>query len=306
MIWDDAKLIISRDTVDIDWLKLNVMCPVPIVLNNNVIRVYAAFCDERNRGRVGYVDVDRANPSIVLGISEDPCMDIGSPGTFDDSGVLPTCMIQERDTLYMYYCGFQKQVNVPYTSLLGIAVSNDGGNNFHRIKNTPVLERVQGELFIRTGAFCVCSGDEYELYYASGDEWFELYEGKLEPIYNLKRISTEDMSTFTGKGSVVINLQNDEYGITIPQYFKNKEKEQLLFSVRSCNRGYRLEYATKNLGEWVRQGEIGIADNATGWYREMQCFGKILRVDGRTMLFFSGNHYGIGGMGWTELIENKN
>ena len=306
MIWSEPKLIISRDTVSLSWLKMNVMCPTPVVINSDTVRIFLSFCDETNKGRIGFVDIDRNDPSSIKGISQVPCMDLGAPGTFDDSGVLPSCVIEKDKCLYLFYCGFQRQVNVPYTSLLGLAVSEDGGSSFHRIRETPILEREQNELFIRTGAFCACTDDNYELFYASGGTWFDLYEGKKEPIYNLKRICSDKMTSFDGEGEVVIDLVNDEYGITIPQLIKCEGKEYLLFSVRSRKRGYRLEYATKENKQWVRRGEIGIANNATGWFQEMQCFGKILSVDGRTILFFSGNHYGMGGMGWTELLKKEN
>lgn len=305
MDWTKAELIISKDTVAIDWLKLNVMCPVPIILDDSTIRIYAAFCDEYNRGRVGYIDVYRHNPSIIKQISEKPCLDIGHIGTFDENGVLPTCVFKEKDRLFMYYCGFQKYSDFPYTSLLGLAVSDDEGETFERVKITPILERVEGEQFIRTGATCVVNDRGYDLYYASGNTWFELYEGKMEPIYNLKMISSMDMTRFDGMGEDVIILHDDEYGITIPQLFKYDEKDMLLFSVRSKSKGYRIEYAVKEGDEWERQGEIGLASNSCGWYKEMQCFGKILSDGDDVLLFFSGNHYGIGGIGWTQMIKRN-
>lgn len=305
MDWTKAELIISKDTVAIDWLKLNVMCPVPIILDDSTLRIYAAFCDEQNRGRVGYIDVDRHNPSIIKHISEKPCLDLGDESSFDDSGVLPTCVIKQKDRLFMYYCGYQKYRDFPYTSLLGLAVSYDGGETFERVKPTPILERVDGEQFIRTGATCVVKDKGYDLYYASGNTWFELYEGKMEPKYNLKIISSMDMDRFDGKGDDVILLNDDEYGIVIPQIFYLDNKELLLFSVRSQSKGYRIEYAAKEGDEWERQGEIGLASNSSGWYKEMQCFGKILSDGDDVLLFFSGNHYGRGGIGWTRMVRRN-
>lgn len=302
MKWKVPQRIIGREDGKCNWLCLNVMCPVPTIRENGTVRVYCAFCDEDNKGRVGYVDVDADDPTHIIHISEVPCLDIGERGTFDDSGVLPTCVFEEHGILYMYYCGFQRHINVPYTSLLGIAESRDGGNTFHRIKNTPVLERKQGELFIRTGAYCIFHDDHYELFYASGDEWFDLYKGKMEPVYHLRSVSSKRKDVFTEEKSIgVINLEGDEYGIIIPQYLCDLNRELLIFSVRSKSRGYRIEYAEKKSNIWERKGEIGLERVAHTWCDEMQCFGKMLSLGDRRLLFFCGNHYGMGGMGWTEL-----
>ena len=62
------------------WAKKYAFPPTPYFLNDEVIRMYVAFCDENTVGRIGYVDVLADNPSQVLGVSDNPVLDIGTPG----------------------------------------------------------------------------------------------------------------------------------------------------------------------------------------------------------------------------------
>ena len=48
------------------WAKKYAFPPTPYFLNDEVIRMYVAFCDENMVGRIGYVDISAANPSEVL------------------------------------------------------------------------------------------------------------------------------------------------------------------------------------------------------------------------------------------------
>lgn len=153
MEWIRQGMLCSKDTIGLEWCKMNIMCPVPFLVDADTLRIFAAFCDDQNRGRIGYIDVNPGNPAEILNVSKQPVLDLGESGTFDENGVLPTSILAEESKIYLFYCGFQLQVNVPYTSLLGISVSDDNGDNFRRLHSTPILDRVDNELFIRTGAY---------------------------------------------------------------------------------------------------------------------------------------------------------
>ncbi len=300
-MWKKKGLICNREIVsDLSWYRLNCMCPTPILIGD-IIRVFVALCDGENRGRVGYLDVKASNPSVLLDYSREPVLDIGPPGRFDESGVLPTSLLIENNRLYLYYCGFQRQMTVPYTSLCGVAVSDNKGESFVRMKETPVLERVTNELFIRTGALIertvLLDRTVYTLYYASGTTWFELQSNKLEPRYNLKKISSERLDSFLGEGEVVVDFTDDEYGITMPQL---QSDNSLIFSSRTRKDGYRIVRARLENGKYVRETSPFLDVSKNGWDSEMVCFGKTITYKEHEYLFYCGNHYGIGGMGWAE------
>lgn len=308
--WIRRGKILDRNTIDIDWFKLNVQLPIPILFNNSddgakdFIRIYVTFCDEYNRGRLGYVDVDAENPSKILGYSKRPLLDIGMTGCFDESGVVATSLLKYKEAYYIYYCGYQKQINIPYTSLMGIAMSKDQGKSFFRIKETPVLERSDEELFIRTGAGIYQLGDSFRLYYAAGSNWMDL-SGHRVPKYSLKYIDSGSPVSFTGKSKDLFQLSDDEFGMTTPQINKTDDGlYEMIYSIRASSYGYRMGYAiSKDATSFHRKDFVlDIPRVENEFDSEMICYGKIFRYHNRIYLFYSGNHYGIGGLGWAEFI----
>ena len=75
------------------WAKKYAFPPTPYLLNDEIIRMYVAFCDETTVGRIGFVDILADNPSEVVKVSEEPVLDIGRPGAFDENGLLPTSIV---------------------------------------------------------------------------------------------------------------------------------------------------------------------------------------------------------------------
>jgi len=304
MIWEKKGLICSSATLGLEWYKKNTMTPVPFLLDTGVLRVFLAFCDVDNVGRCGYVDLNPDNPSEILGYSHSPVLDVGKAGTFDEHGILPSCLIQEGDKLYLYYTAYQRQVSVPYTILSGLAVSTDYGRTFRRNSDIPVLERRDNELFQRSAMEVLKIGNKYKTWYTSNIGWMNIGD-HVVPTYDIKYLESDTLDRWAGVPQVALGLRGDEYGLTAPQVFKTDGGYNMFYSIRSVSKGYRLGYAESKDGiVFERQDEkMAIDVSSEGFDSEMLCFGKIYRHKKRTYLFYCGNHYGRGGMGWAELCK---
>src|SRR5207248_1603672 len=137
----------------------------PFRLDADVIRVYVAFLDAERVGRVGWVDVRADDPTTVTGISNAPALSLGDPGSFDDNGVTPMCVVRDdEDALRLYYTGWQLFQSVRYLMLTGAAASRDGGHTFERLQTTPVLDRTSKELIARTAAYVVRDGATWRVW----------------------------------------------------------------------------------------------------------------------------------------------
>ncbi len=301
MTWIRKGKLFGSDTCDLNWLKLNTQLPIPYLVNGDRLRLFLTFCDKYNRGRLGYIDVNPDNPAEILEYSKEPLLDIGKTGYFDENGVVSTSMLIEGNRIFLYYCGFQKHVNYPYSSLTGVAVSVDGGESFERVKETPLLERREGEMFIRTGAGIHKFGKIYRLYYASGNEWLDL-NGKLVPKYSFKYIDADSPTSFDGEGTDLFPLENDEYGMTTPQIIETESGYGMIYSIRSVSDGYRLGYALSTDGiHFQRKDDVmDIIRPKDAFDTEMICYGKCYKHKNRMYLFYSGNHFGMDGIGWAE------
>lgn len=304
MKWLKKGFICSHETLNLLWAGKNIMTPLPMLLPDGNIRLYLTICDKDNVGRVGYVDLDAGNPLKILKVSQTPVLDVGARGTFDEHGVLPTSLLAEEDGLYLYYSAYQKQVSVPYTILSGLAVSHNGGETFTRVSDAPILDRRNGELFQRSAIEIMKKDGRYLMWYTSNLGWINngIHEA---PEYDLKFLQSDRRDVWTGTPVQSIALKGDEYGLTMPQVFFENGIFKMFYSIRSISKGYRLGYAESIDGIVFerKDEEMGIDVSETGFDSEMICFGKILKTPTRTYLFYCGNHYGIGGLGYAELEE---
>lgn len=310
MKWIKKGKICGHETFDLPWFKKNAMVPLPYRLNKDTIRIFLTMCDEKNVGRIGYVDVKADNPSEITGYSKKPLIDIGIDGTFDDNGVVTASLLKDDDKLYMYYSGYQTCVKVPYLIFTGVAVSTDNGKTFKKITTqTPLLDRVPGEISNRCVPFVIKEGKKYKMWYTASvsDGWIEA-PTKLEPLYNLKYMESDDPLIWERKaGKTVIDFQNsDEHGICKSVLWKEDGLYKIIYSLRHLSKGYRLGYGESPDGiNWTRMDDkVGITISEKGHFDDdMVCFGERLECDGKTYLFYSGNHYGMDGIGYAELAE---
>ncbi len=190
-----------------DWAHHYAFPPTPYSLNDEVLRLYVGFCDECTVARVGYVDVLKDNPGEVVAVSQNPVLDIGIPGTFDDNGVLPTSLLSVGNELYLYYVGYQLGRKLNYYQFQGLAISSDGGNTFNRAKRVPIIDRSDKELFNRTSAFVMRETTVYKMWYVAGSEWIYV-NGKPLPKYNLRYVESKDGVSWPEEGVVCLDFAN--------------------------------------------------------------------------------------------------
>lgn len=288
------------------WAHSHAYIPTPFVLDDDRIRVYVAFQNKQQVGRIGFVDVDAENPLKILRISVKPALDIGEPGTFDDNGVTPMCLVNIRRNNLMYYTGWQLGVKVRYYLFTGLAIIDANGETFKRYSNVPVLDRSNEELFVRTGAYVMQDDDIYKMWYIAGSKWIDI-RGKKVPTYNMRYLECKDGLSWDKKGVVCMELSgNDEFGFGRPYIIKENNKYKMWYSIRTVSKGYRLGYAESINGkEWIRKdNEVGIDVSESGWDSEMICFSSIVDVKGKRYMFYNGNNYGETGFGVAVLEKD--
>ena len=282
-----------------DWATSHAYVPTSMMVNDERIRVYAAFRDAEGIGRVGYVDVDVANPLQVLEVSPEPVLDIGEPGMFDDNGVTPLSLCRDGDTVRLYYAGWQLGVRVRYYLFTGLAVSADGGATFRRHARVPVLDRSDSEPLVRTGGCVLSRNGRWEMWYAGGGRFIEI-DGKPRPTYNLRHLLSGDGVSWGDEGQVCLELEAEgEYGFGRPFVVDDGQRLRMWYSIRIAGIGYRLGYAESDDGlTWERLDErAGLDVSADGWDSDMIGLACIQPTPHGTYMFYNGNAYGETGFG---------
>ncbi|HEV2159811.1 glucosyl hydrolase [Bradyrhizobium sp.] len=289
------------------WARSHATCPTPIWLDNETLRVYVQCRDEKNVGRIGFVDLDPVDPRKVIRESQAPVFDIGLPGAFDDNGVFPTSVVRVADgSLYMYYVGFELCHRIRYRLLTGLAISTDNGNTFRRAQATPVLERSSDEQFFRCGPWVEQDGQRFRMWYVAGNEW-ETIDGKPMPIYDIRYAESDDGVHWPAKGHIVMPLESEnEHGFGRPVVRRRRDEYRMFYSIRRRNPArYRLGYAKSRDGQtWQRlDGEMGLDVTAGSWDGEAISYGVDVDAGGRTWLLYNGDDFGVTGFGIAELLQ---
>jgi len=284
------------------WAASHAYCPTAfLVEDGSRIRVLCAFLDIDNVGRCGWVDVELGRPDRIVAVATEPALDVGRAGTFDEHGVTPLSVVRLHDRrLRLYYAGWQRGVGIRYTIFLGLAVSDDEGATFRRISEAPVLDRVDGELYLRTGALVRPDGDAWRMWYSGGDEW--LGRGAdARPRYSLRHVRSADGVTWPRQGDVCLEPRDDELGFGRPCMVSREGLLHMWFSRRALDGPYRLSYASSLDGglSWDRDdGRGGLDLGPPGaWDAEMVGLSSIVETDDGTYLFYNGNNYGQTGFG---------
>ena len=139
--WEKLGIIFVPDNT-LKWSNTHAIVPTPILLGDNLIRIYYTSKDISGIGRVSFFDISPDNPRKILYRHNYPVLDIGQPGSFDENGVMACSIIKLTEQIfYMYYVGFELGHKIRYKLFTGLAISENGGISFKRYQKTPILDR---------------------------------------------------------------------------------------------------------------------------------------------------------------------
>lgn len=303
MKWEKKGLIYCPNG-DNEWAQHSALTPTPVLIDESTIRVFAGLRDDKGVSRIGYVDVQANNPSIIKAVSDVPVLDVGIPGTFDDNGVILGDIITQNNVMYMYYIGFQLVEKVKFLAFTGLATSKDNGSTFQRYSNAPILDRSDNEIFFRAIHSSLFENGVWKAWCGVGSDWVWI-NGIPYPKYDVRYYESTDGVNFPEKGVVCIGNTENEYRIGRPRVIKRDNLYKMFYTKGTLKKEYLPGYAESVDGiNWVRRDEnIGIAPSGTGWDSNQLCYPAIITSGDKTYMFYNGNDYGKTGFGYAELLE---
>jgi hypothetical protein len=307
MEWQKLGIVYSPDG-SIEWARSHAMIPTPYRISNDVIRVYVTFCDSLGLGRPGFVDVSAHNPMQVLRVSQQPLLDLGNPGSFDENGILACSILKMQDSrIFMYYAGFELGTKIRYRLLTGLAISEDGGESFKRFSQVPVLERSDQELHIRGGPWAMLESERVKLWYVGGSDWISL-NGKSMPVYDLRYIESPDGIHFPSRGEVQIHIEHpDEHGFGRPCVIANPSGGfRMFYSVRRRSfAAYRLGYAESHDGkQWQRMDDhLNLDVTPEQFDSDAIMYAAPIQIEDQLYVFYNGNDFGRAGFACARLVQ---
>jgi predicted GH43/DUF377 family glycosyl hydrolase len=303
MKWDKKGLIYSPNS-HLWWSKTHAYLPT-IDIMDSTIRVYYSSRDIQQIGRIGYVELNPKSFEKILKTTNEPILDKGGFGTFDEFGVNPCCIITKDSKKLLYYFGWQKSISSSYSIFCGLAISDDGGISFRRYSKAPILDRTDREPFLRSSVSIIEDNGIYRMWYVSGDGWTD-FNFKPCPTYVIRYAESKNGFLWNSTDKICITPKSlGEFGFGRPWVIKDTDHYKMWYSVRTKSKPYFIGYAESFDGlEWTRNDDIvGIHRSEDGWDSEMICFACVFDLFGDRHMLYNGNKHGIDGFGYAKLMK---
>ena len=310
-----GKLFDPQDHPSIEGSVGYAQSPQVLVLED-FLRIYFStrIVDDSDKfvSHIAYVDMSK-NLKDVLGVSQHKVIAQGQLGCFDEHGIFPFHVLAVEDLVYAYTNGWSRRASVSVETGIGLAVSRDNGQTFHRLGSGPIVTASLNEPFLVGDAFVRRFRSMFHMWYIFGTEWKCQSAGSTpERIYKIAHATSEDgVNWDTGHGRQLIpDILGPDESQALPTVIEHKGRYHMFFCFREsfdfrtgAGRGYRLGYATsEDLVSWQRRDdELKFSEPFEEWDSEMQCYPHVFAHDERVFLLYNGNEFGRYGFGAAEL-----
>lgn len=287
------------------WNKSHASLPTVLRLDEEHLRVFYGTRDERGRSFTSFFDCLVREPSRITYVHDRPILDLGEAGTFDDSGIMPSCILRVGDSYRLYYIGWNPQVTVSYRLSIGLAISDDG-MNFTKQFAGPISDRSVREPFFNTAPHVMFNDGIFTMWFISCTGW-HIINGKMEPQYHVCYQESPDGIEWMGERTVAIEYAHCREAIGRPFVIREGETYRMWYSYRSLDdyrtdrtRAYKIGYAESSDGRrWIRRDDrVGIGLSDDGWDNTMMEYCSILPDRDCYYMFYNGNGFGQTGIGY--------
>lgn len=281
------------------WHQSHCQNPFAQTLPGGRWRVHFAGRDEKNRSRSGWADVAvRDGGLAVVAAAEEPSLDLGRLGAFDDAGAMPHSLVADGERLLLYYTGWTLTRAVPFLFFIGVAQSSDGGQTFQRLSEAPCLGRNHHDPFLTGAPWVIREDGIFRMWYISGTEWAQDDAGAPVHYYTVKHAESANGTEWKTSAHLCLPYLENENAIARPVVERVAGGYRMIYSARRLGQTYRVFSAHSPNGlRWERDAGMVLDVAGSGWDSEMVCYGSSLDTGARTFLLYNGNAYGKDGFG---------
>ncbi|RCK40975.1 hypothetical protein [Thalassospira profundimaris] len=311
MRWKKIGKIFSSDLLP-QWSSEHSQLPVPVILEDRV-RIF--FSTRNANGQATPISFDVALDDLtkVIQVNTNPILELGSYGSFDQSGIMPSDVVYDSGRHLMYYIGWRTGTVEPYHTSIGVAVSEDNCQTFRKMFAGPIISRSKHEPFITTTPRVMINGSsDWRLWYSSGTKW-EMIDGKLEPIYVIMSATSENGIDWNRDASACISLKHDLECLTSPSVIRIGENQYMWMCYRDAEDyrdgggSYRIGFAhSRDRGvSWDRHDDdAGISlSSSSEWDSKMMAYPYVFEHARNIFMLYNGNDFGRSGIGLAQLID---
>lgn len=243
---------------------------LPVVQDRNeCLRIY--FSQRINKiSFINYIEVKKSNFKVIYK-NKTPVLSPNLEGTFDDCGVMSSCMVHDK----MYYTGWNVCKNETYRHAIGTATFNEKKNIFERDNIGPLIDRSVNVPFLANSPFIDSKNNH--LYFCNGTGWIGFF-----PTYNICRCNLVKNSWEFDHGFTPLGSKRH----ATSRIFKNND--DFYFAAKTKDSSYKI---------WCNGKIVLEPSGKSKWDSDMTCYPFIFE----NYMFYNGNGYGATGIGVAEL-----
>ncbi len=306
-IWKKKGLLYQVEDYKHTEISTHASIPFAYNLKGDKYRIFFSSRNELGKSLPYYIDALIIKDKIELIDSPiGPIFNFGKLGTFDDSGIMPSCVVKNDDKLYMYYIGWNPQVTVSYRLSIGLAISYDNGDTFSKYSDAPICDRDLNEPYFNTAPYVIKENYIWKMWYISCTKWM-IIDNHPEPLYHIKYCESLDGIHWKKEGKVCLDYDERAEALGRPSVLKVDEKYKMFFSFRkikdyrnSAQAGYQVGLAESNDGvNWIKKyNDIGISTSKSGWDSNMMEYCHVFKHKDNFFMLYNGNDFGKKGFGY--------
>lgn len=272
-----------------NWKKLgkiddgHAQLPVVEMLDDNKARIYVTDRTSENISFIRTLDFDLLSKSIV---SRD-IFACGTHDSFDEDGVMTACLLDRK----LYYTAWKKISYRKYKhSIALIDIDN-------RTKSL-VIDSTEQDNHLCSSPFIVKHNDEKKMWFISGRDcggWNDY-----GPMYTIRHAVSRDGINWTQQAIQFNRKDNEVFARPFVLFENGLWKMWYSFLFLEQSKCYRIGYAESSDGIcWTRMDHLaGIEVSDKGWDSETVAFPYLIKLNQSEIMFYSGNHFGQGGIGY--------
>lgn len=306
-MWEKKGMIFKVEDFQNELIRSHASIPFAYHIKDDFFKIYFSSRNKNGQSFPYYIDSTIRDGKITLiGDVIGPLLELGDLGTFDDSGIMPSCLVKHKEQLFMYYIGWNPQVTVSYRLSIGLAISNDNGLTFKKYSKGPICDRAINEPYFNTAPFVLIENDKWMMWYISCTKW-QLINNYPEPSYHIKYAESDDGINWHRDGIVCVDYDDNAKALGRPCVIKLKNRFDMYFSFRHVEQyrvsslyGYKIALGISYDGiVWEKAySQTGISLSDTGWDSKMMEYCHVFEHVNILYMIYNGNDFGKEGFGY--------
>jgi hypothetical protein len=294
MSWEKQGQIFYVNNIN-SLLSSHASNPLPILLKDNIFRVFYSGRDFENKSSVGFVDIDILQRKIIH--EQKTCVfKYGDMNSFYSHGVSIGNMYESNKDKYILFMGWNIRNNEHWRGDIGRLRFVE--NRFLEISsNEPFISLDEIDKVSLSYPFVIYHEGVYKMWYGSTLSWTSENE---EMIHVINYATSKDGEIWHKHGLAIPYEIGVAQAFSRPTVIINEKGYHMWYSYRSgTGQKYRIGYAHSIDGLiWTRKHELaGITTSPNGWDSEMVCYPFVIEHKGEIFMFYNGNKYGEKGFG---------